>query len=591
MNFPIDTYPTLKATDPNILLQSLGSFWTQMFQDGPFLRGYTIAQAEELIQHYTNLLEVINSYSVDSVPVFHTERWLPIVIKKSEFATNPLLFQPDDAVFGSQPADDPYYAGVIFKFGFAKTANSRVYSFQAPAELKDFSVISNRVFDPSRIFVRQVDVSFEKGVLYFNKDIFAIDDIPKANLIGEDGVPLRFKDVNGNEHDDQVLVLWVYHAKTDQDLLYKNYGYLFDLRLTNDEAYKDILQSILKLFTGGPTVRAIKALSAAFIGVKPVVNTEETITEVFTTATERHVITDKQSYSFDIYYQLAPGLAVGSKVFAGDVLVDAVEYFDNIQSRRWWENRVIPKISYQDLETTVKTPQMSFPPQMFLGNYKHAFTFKNGIELVTADATGNITFPIEGDPDEVELFHQHLNLSKETIKSKLGLANGSAVVINPLDFIFDNFLKYNTALIKFNFKEINQAGTFMSFFKVIKTCLPKHVYFIFYFDFSIDSDEYDLLNDGTMIELNGVPTFTNSDGTDGEGFFEEEVADGKYKTDVKKRLFTLAIGPKIETDHIVAAGGTASTLVMAVKDGKMATEIPPGATTKDINNLLLLDFN
>ena len=592
MNFPIFKYPTLAATDPNILLNSLGSFWNQLFQDTSFLKGYTIAQAEELTQHYLNLLETLKSYSVEDIPIFHTERWLPIVVKRSQFANNQLLFQANDAVFGVQPANDPYYANMIFRFGFPKTSNQKVYALQAPANLIDFSVITPNILSPRRTFIKNVDVILDKGVLFFNKDIFALDDVPKVTLVDDRGNIVTFKSESGQVKQDQLAVLWVYHAHTDQDFLYNNFGYAFDLKLTNNAAYKDILTAVTKLFTNGPTVKAIKALAAAFIGVKPVIHPEEVIEEITTSATDTYIVTDKHVYIFDKYYLKASGVELGKKVFAGDVLVDAVEYFDNIQSRSWWDSKIVPKITYTTLNAGVKTPMLIFPPHLFFGSYQHSFTFKNSIELVTTNSAGDITFPITGDPADVKKFHTHLNLSKDIIKQKLGLINSSAVVINPLDFIFDNFLKYSSALIKFNFKKIEQASTFMAFFHVIKDCLPKHVYFIFYFDFMLDHSQVSTLNNSTTIKLNTQDTVVNSDGTDSTGRLEPETA-ANYKTDIQTRLFTIAkgVGPGAVFDHIVNSNKVSNTSLLGVEDGGLTTIIEANATTKNVNTLLFLNFS
>ena len=70
MDFPINK--TGSVTDPVFLYRSLGSFWTDIFQDKETLKGYTKGQAEEITQRYLDLIEAINSFSATDIDVFHT---------------------------------------------------------------------------------------------------------------------------------------------------------------------------------------------------------------------------------------------------------------------------------------------------------------------------------------------------------------------------------------------------------------------------------------------------------------------------------------------------------------------------------------
>jgi hypothetical protein len=92
-------YPANDVTDGNRLYAALGSFWTQIFQERGTLKGYTLAMAEELIQSYYQLVEILNSYSIRDVPVFNLKKWQPLTIKRSEFNSVPLTFQKNSAVW------------------------------------------------------------------------------------------------------------------------------------------------------------------------------------------------------------------------------------------------------------------------------------------------------------------------------------------------------------------------------------------------------------------------------------------------------------------------------------------------------------
>ena len=57
-----------------------------------------------------------------------------------------------------------------------------------------------------------------------------------------------------------------------------------------------------------------------------------------------------------------------------------------------------------------------------------------------------------------------------------------AGLLDPLDFVFKNFIKTNTAMLRIRFQTTEQAAKFSKVFHLIKSCLPPYVYVIFDFD-------------------------------------------------------------------------------------------------------------
>ena len=79
------------------------------------LKGYTIGLAEEFIQRYYDLIEVVDSYAVDDIHVFHKEKWKPILVYKSKFNESPFRFEKAGANFGEQDGTSNYYQNAIFQ--------------------------------------------------------------------------------------------------------------------------------------------------------------------------------------------------------------------------------------------------------------------------------------------------------------------------------------------------------------------------------------------------------------------------------------------------------------------------------------------
>lgn len=614
-DFPIYDYPTHTVTDPNYLYHSLGSFWIQVFNEQGTIKGYTMAQAEEIIQRYMDLVEVVRAYSVEDVPIYHTERWYPIIIQRSNFGHIPLLFEspssPDVARFGAQAATDPYYAYAIFKFGFPKTPISKVYTFDPADELAKFSVLTDRVINPSTVLVNEVDVKLNGKTLYFNKDLFTIDSIPKANLVTNDGTPQTFIDSNGAVLQDQIIILWAYNAQIDKGILFKNYGYLFDLKLKNDAFFKDVLKSVVNLYVDGPTIRTLRAVACAFLGVSTVQEKEEIIEELFDDALFHYIVTNKNTYTFDHYYSYLPEVQVGKTMYAGDQLVDAALYFDEVQSKSWWRNSLSPKVTIPEsknlnLDTykiSKQYPYMVFPSHLFLGNYQDRLIFKNESDLITMDAEGNIHFPVYGKTEDITTFHQQINKNKEAIAAALHLSSSvPAITLNPLDFLFTYFLKSNTALLKFNFSSLDQVRLFMSFYGVISDIMPKHVYMMFFFEFAFNTEVYalDTTSDRSFLSNSTTTAMPGSiDGSDATG---KVLSVLNVLQDPRSGLLGTSRGvlwnqpappgiPNLVHEVSCNVTSTSDPNVMLVKDGNPSVVIPAGKSNSEVGTLLLTDFN
>lgn len=636
-DFPIHEYPTVGFTNSNTLYASLGSFWTQIFSEKATLKGYTLAQSEELTQSYLNLIETVNSFSVEDVPIFHTERWFPFRVKKSLYNNVTQLFRssddPEYEVFGPQKGTptDKYYEGVTFLFGYPKTPVAEVYGIDVPTELKGFSILTNRIINPTVVLTAELDYRINSNVCYFNQDIFALSDVPRYNVFDDNGQQVYYTDKQGVSQPEQEIILWAYNADIDSQILFKNFGYVFEINMDNTAFFKEILKSVVSLFVDGPTVQSIRALACAFLGVSPIIETEETIEDSYVTGDVRFVITDKHVYRCDSYYTLLKDfrqtstdpdtIKKGTKVYAGDVIVDAAEYFDYVQSGDWWRNGLVPKAAYDSVTGVItRYPEMSFPPHLFVGNNKFHFVFKNDLELVTRDSAGNIHFPITGDVTDIAAFHTYINdpVRQSSIAACLGLAVGGSIVINPLEFIFQNFLKHGTALIKLNLANVHQAYVFTTFYSVIKDIFPKHVYLMFYLDFRLDSETL-MLNENVTVPINGVSTPANFDGSSSAtttyGYMLPESA-ANYKCDITKRYFCFSHGLDLTNysgvpasavytgrkafdgssslpEEVVFANVSTPTLTTgsAVKEGTLSIAIPVNASMRDFNTISLLNFS
>jgi len=552
MNIPglgTTTFPATGYTNNGVLFTSLGTFWTRIFTDKEAIRGLTLGQSEELIQRYYEFVDAVASLSVKDIPELHKERWTPIKIRKSALRRVPLRFlpaeDPDHAVFGPQPLpqDDTernnlYHYGETFQFGRGKRPAEDQYFVDIDPTIKQLPLLVNRIVAPSQTLVSGTDFWLENGKLYFNRNPFNLPETMRYLVFDEDGKQLTYTppqelytytpaataefDTQLNQStgvvEEEELVLWAYHAAYDIDTLHNSFGYIFQFKDPDPKTYKLILEKTVNFFVEGPTVQAFTAMAGAFVGVQTVEDKVETLLDAYTVDDIRYVITDKRVYTADSFYAFSndvynydtSAVKVGAKLASGTTLFDAVQYFDKLVAPSWWLTQL---------------SRLSLPPYLFLGSYAGVMVFENltGNDRPTLEtilpSPGVVAFPfptqvLEEDKERFNTYLSEPSRYPKVAALLTAYADANDGRINPLDFIFKYFMETNTAMIKLKFKTLEQAAKFMKFFRVVKDCLPKYLYLLFFFDFSMLDDE------GAFL-VNAIDASTlSSDGSDLNGWVQ-----------------------------------------------------------------------
>jgi hypothetical protein len=594
-----DSFPANNPTDGKYLYRSLGSFWTRLFTGKNALKGYTIGMAEELIQSYINLNEVIGSYSIKHTPILHKENWFPLVIKKSEFNKSPFAFKASDAVFGEQPETSSYFANAIFKFGQPKETSNNVYSFSLKNNIKSFGLIANKLIDPTALFLPGVDLIIEDSVVYINNNLFDNTFILKSKLLGELGEIATYKDANGDTQEEEFIILWLYGANIDNYELYNTFGTLIDINLPSSQSYKKLLEGVLNLAVEGPTVKALTVALASLINIPITTESEETVEDIHDDEYYKYIVTDKSVYNINKDRSLNPEVAVGMQLHSGTILTSELQLIDPLIANAWWNNEV-------------KTDKLAFASHIFAANTNRQLFFETSLALITY-TDGKIIFPVTGDNADVQSFQNYINLpeNKTQLLQKLGLSEEMpALPIVPVDFVFNNFFKNNTLFIKLNFYSAAQISAFVKLLPLIRPYLPPHVYILFYMTLNNPQEEWANLNYNLTIKDFPNQTFC-ADGSTISGKRPQKTGgDENYYKDYVNRLFCVAINPvkdnlPLHDDthlvHLAVDNSSVASSAPGVKAGNLRTEIPssftpPGESaarrpsTKEIPSILLIDF-
>jgi hypothetical protein len=574
-------------TSPENLRRALGSFWNNIFQEKTTIAGYTQGVSEELIQDYYNLLEVVSSFSVKNCPVFHTTRWYPLVIRKSQFGRPPLVFRENDAVFGPQPETDTYFAGQVFRFGFPKTTKEEVYFFRPPVDFAGVSVLANRVVSPTYSLVRGKDFRFDRGDILFNTNPFADTRVPKTKVLSAGGAPVFFEDESGNKIEEEEIVLWAYHAELDQDNLFRSYGYLFDLELEDGETYHNILKALINSLAEGSSISSIKGLIASYLGAPVIVEFEEHVLEISQDDLGQVVITDRNAYRIPGNQSLVPGVFEGARLPAGFILTDVFVYQDYVSAGAWW-NLLNPEGSVQ-----LRTGLFNLPLQ-------EPLAFSNGYEPLTRLTSGQYVFPVIGNQADRDLFNQTLNsrgFAEYLASAGQEVPPGQSRLIRPADFVFSNFLRGSTAALIINVADPVAVSRFSELYRTAEGLKTSHVYFVVFLKFSPTPETYQRLNECIDDNNDGTPD-RNADGSLVLTSLIPPAASPVFYRDVQVTQLAFGQSPKNLVDmqvvgNVVKTGGDDQG---GVSDGQSYAppspySIPSGATTEQIQILFLTNFN
>lgn len=429
-------YPTNDLDRADRLLDLLGSYWSTTYLGMDLVQDILRAKAHLTAQTWLNFMELIAAVSRFNVPVYHQENWYALTLKESELNNFDVLIS--DYKTGTSRT---YDVSEGLEYGKIAAVDG-YFSVPLPASVIKVNTILNRIVSPSLTLSSGVDYWIEEsGVLTFRENPFNNDAITVRDIV-KDSVVV-----------DRECILWLYHGQWDWDTVYKQFGYALNLRMKSSSGYRDIINAVLDAFAGGTTIRDIQFAWSAITGVSLVVEQEETVELVQKDVRSLVVVTDKNAYNFN---PLSGAIVVeGEKVYAGNELVDAVQIFE-------FNRGEVPA----DLAGLVLGP--GFLSLGFFGDL--SFENKDVAIVVEEDVDDytKVSWDLGGFPGDVVKFWEDTHASGVAAGKTLAMyldirsdpvgqpvAANLPTTINPLEFLCENFLRYNTFLVRI---KSNQLG-------------------------------------------------------------------------------------------------------------------------------------
>ena len=430
-------YPSTDLDSADKLLSTIGSYWATTYLGMDLLSDALKAKANLTAQTWVNFMELVASISRFNVPVFHHENWHPLVVKKSE--VNDFTALVPDYETGSSNTYDQ--AGEL---EYGKSADLKHYfSVKIPTNLKQVKNILDGIAKPSLIWSEGVDYwSPKDGVLVLREDPFEGDLFPVKDVYSD------------GEVSDQECVLWLYSGEWDYNTVYEQFGYALELHLSSSQGYLDVVNAILDAFTGGTKAKDLQYAWSAITGVPIVLSDSETVELVTEDSRSKIIITDKNVYRFALGSTAI--VAAGDTVYAGDSLVDTLQIYE-------FTRGAVPS----SLTGLVMGP--GFLSMGFFGDI--TFENKDAVVDVEEDVDGytKVSWPLGGFSEDITKFWSDIHdkgvregktlaMYMDVRDNPVGQPTAASLpkTVNSLEFLCDNFLRYNTFLVKINTRRLGK---------------------------------------------------------------------------------------------------------------------------------------
>ncbi len=497
---PLTILPDTEGRD---IYGSLSSFWRTLFEDKAVIRDYTKGSGLVAAQVFLNFLETVNNLSRNDMPIFHRERWMPIIIRRSERNQGKAIIagQEPPLFVGPQPDDTAYDPLVVYPVGGSVSLGGAAsYQINSTFTVKDGVIsISDSPVAPTTTFIKNTHFTVSDGLLVFREDSdpFEFSSFPRR-LIGDAAA--------GDE--DEELVLWASDVLIDKFFVRDNFGYQIGLDEESTEQYRANVNALLDLQFGGPNLTLLQTAIGTLTGV-PVIRSTPEVVEVIVDNDDgtRDIITDMNVYSVTVNDEIREPVIPGASFNAGDLLTEGVKLYPRLDPDRFLAANGLPLSEF-----LVDVPAL-FLPKGIMGDYGGASGFivkweEQPLTFEGNDSNGNprLRFALGGTEEDADAFWQSTwdratadNTSLADFFSEFlflqppYITVGATVgFINPLKFFMQNFLKTNVGVLVVDFNALPEHIKSLDTLGRLADLLPAHALLLIIGSQNVSEEPYDL---------------------------------------------------------------------------------------------------
>ena len=444
------------------LFSWLGSFWNEVYEDAEFVKYVQGGRAIRLAQLYLDLLENLKLRDRSNAPVFHRERWHPVVLRykrdwnKGE-AGMLKLGAGNEAVLGAQPAESPsgepsiYPEGTMFTVGGVDSKFSGIVIFPLDRISDVTTCIVDNIADPKTVLHRGVDFIVKDG---------SVDD-----------------------EADVEVVLWCCDALFDRNFLYDHLGYAMRLPTGSTEVMKRVVNSVWNMVADGCTPRLLRSAICAMCGSPTIKDESETVEAIYPAGTSledrMQIVTDKNVYDLLPGATLRKGVKIGATMKRFEPFDLCVRIYPYVVSPESVPGRTDGEFTADDFKRDIQS--IDLPPALFADELESGFSVswdKVPVKSFGTDKNGNpkLCFDLEGSDSDFAVFWPEVAYRFEQAgRSMREILPDDEV--SPLEFFLKNFVGPNTVFIVLDSDAIPADSPIRDpkFFDAIRRQIPSYV--------------------------------------------------------------------------------------------------------------------
>lgn len=299
-------------------LNGLSDLWLRFFKDKNQLAGMYRGSEILVAQAYMKMLDTVLNLSIRGTPLYCRDYYKMLSVLETEVTFDPALNR---------------------------------YVYVLPDHLREFQLITNKVYAPTSLL--RVDSDFEVNwegqeddQLRFRVNPF--DWTGVGDTIPGFAVRTVEVDIGGTITEVRQLSMWLVDAQHDEYSLYMQYGQLLSHFSPSSEAYRAMLQGVMRYFILGPTLGHLLSTLNVCSGLAVIRDDGEILQSVSTADPLLDTVTtDRQTYSFPkgtpFREDVLDTSNWGTLTFeAYEVLTTVYAVKDAIADPTWWHNITIP---------------------------------------------------------------------------------------------------------------------------------------------------------------------------------------------------------------------------------------------------------
>ncbi len=434
--------------DPSKLLSTLGTFWNGLYGGTEFVKTFIKARNRLELQTHRNVQELVACQSRFNVPVYHLDDWYAMRIKRSELEEN-----------NTYGLDEDYSGPIVYGGRSVFTYTIGESTITIKSKLKRVLNISDTIVNPSTLLTNGIDFTYQDLTFTFFDNPF--DTFSVKPIYDEDG-----------EVEDEEIVIWMYQAEFDYKYIYNHYGYVIGFDVPSSENYKAIVNAVFDAALGGSSrLQIINVLSA--ITDIPVIKTDGEIVEVVgSDSNGKFVVTDK--YAYRLASNATVIVEAGDTLHAGDFISTGLKVED-------FKNGIPEGL------TSLVLGVDFLIGDFFLGTLEWLDTTESITVTENVSGKTKITWPLVGGTDDVIEWWNAIHANG--VASGVSLANlmdtrenpvgeptalNLPTTINPLEWLVENILKYNTFLVRITADELGPNAVGLDQMEVLRYIVPPH---------------------------------------------------------------------------------------------------------------------